>query len=209
MIGKFERILCGILCTLLVSACATGAKNGDERLLNLKVEDVLAEASAASNAGQADKALTILKKATTFFPADKAPWLQIAQMKFDSANYGEAIIGAQEVLQRDPRNTLANSIVAVSGLRLSTKALADLSRENNLSGPVRTEAQDLAKLLRESLGEAVLVPVPLRVKAAPRTSQKYGNGTHKMAARANQVKAVKASGSDSESETSNPFGALK
>ena len=41
---------------------------------------------------------------------------------------------------------------------LPFKALADLTRKNNLSGTVRTEAQDLAKLLRNSLGEEVLVP---------------------------------------------------
>jgi hypothetical protein len=54
---------------------------------------------------------------------------------------------------RDPNDRLANSIIAVSGLRLSTRALADLSRQNNLSSSVKTESQELAKLLRESLGE--------------------------------------------------------
>jgi hypothetical protein len=62
------------------------------------------------------------------------------------------------VLVRDPNDKLANSIIAISGLRLSTRALGDLSRQNNLSGSLRTESQDLAKLLRESLGETVLVP---------------------------------------------------
>ena len=47
-------------------------------------------------------------------------------------------------------------IIATAGLRLSTRALADLSRQNNLSGSVKTESQDLAKLLRESLGENTL-----------------------------------------------------
>ncbi len=52
---------------------------------------------------------------------------------------------------------MANSIAAVSGLRVASKALAELTRKNNLSGNVKTEAQDLAKLLRTSLGEDVLV----------------------------------------------------
>jgi hypothetical protein len=79
-------------------------------------------------------------------------------MHFDSTNYGEAIVDALEALERDPDDTLANSIVAVSGLRVTSKALADLSQKNNLTGNVRTEAQDLAKLLRTSLNEDVLVP---------------------------------------------------
>ena len=60
--------------------------------------------------------------------------------------------------QRDPDDTLAHSIAAVSGLRVASKALADLTRKNNLSGTIRSEAQDLAKLLRTSLGEEALVP---------------------------------------------------
>ncbi|MFZ6674174.1 hypothetical protein [Undibacterium sp. Xuan67W] len=159
----------------------------------------MSDAELASAAGQQDKALAILKNAANAFPADKAPWAQIAQMKFDAANYGEAIMNAQEVLQRDPADKLANSIIAVSGLRLSTKALTDLSQQNNLTGSLRTEAQDLAKLLRESLGENLLVPAknksasssaprPLATKPAPAGSNKVG---------------------EKEQGSSNPFGILK
>jgi hypothetical protein len=45
----------------------------------------------------------------------------MAQMRFDSTNYGEAIVNALEALERDPDDTLANSIVAVSGLRVTSK----------------------------------------------------------------------------------------
>jgi hypothetical protein len=81
----------------------------------------------------------------------------MAQMRFDSSSYGEAIVYALEALERDPDDTLANSIVAVSGLRVTSKALGDLSKKNNISGNVRTEAQELAKLLRTSLNEQELV----------------------------------------------------
>jgi hypothetical protein len=40
----------------------------------------------------------------------------MAQIKFDRASYGEAIMNALEALQRDPTDKLGNSIVAVSGL---------------------------------------------------------------------------------------------
>jgi hypothetical protein len=44
----------------------------------------------------------------------------IAQTRYEAGQYGEAIVNAQEVLVRDPNDTLANSIIAISGLRLST-----------------------------------------------------------------------------------------
>src|SRR6202008_3126435 len=113
---------------------------------------------SASSAGKKEQAVTLWKEAAQAYPADKTPWLSIAQTRYETGQYGDAIINAQEVLVRDPNDTLANSIIAISGLRLSTRALADLSRQNNLSGSLRTESQDLAKLLRESLGESVLVP---------------------------------------------------
>jgi hypothetical protein len=131
----------------------------------------MADVDAAVLAGQNDKAYALLKSAGNAFPTDKTPWVRLAQMRFDSTDYGEAIVNALEALERDPDDTLANSIVAVSGLRVTSKALADLSQKNNLSGNVRTEAQELAKLLRTSLGEEVLVangarPAPVRPKDA-------------------------------------------
>jgi hypothetical protein len=82
----------------------------------------------------------------------------MAQIRFNAGAYGEAITNAHEALERDPDDTVAHSIVAVSGLRVASKALADLTRKNNLSGDVKSEAQDLAKLLRTSIGEPTLVP---------------------------------------------------
>ena len=129
------------------------------------MEASLAAADAAVAAGQADKAYALLKGASQAFPTDKTPWVRMAQMRFDSNNYGEAIVHALEALERDPDDTLAHSLAAVSGLRVSSKALGDLARKNKLNGDVKSEAQDLAKLLRASLGEDQLVPKP---KPAPK-----------------------------------------
>jgi hypothetical protein len=97
---------------------------------------------------------------------------------------------------RDPNDRLANSIIAISGLRLSTRALADLSRQNNLSGSIRTESQDLARLLRESLGEQVLVPPPAPAAPARAVAAK-GRARPKA-----KPAATGSTGAD-------PFGALK
>lgn len=180
------------VCMALLSGCAT-----DSEVVRVEapkaatLKSALAEANGALAAGQGEKAQTLLKSAAASYPADKAPWLQLAQIKFDRASYGEAITNAHEALQRDPTDKLANSIAAVSGLRVATKALADLSQQNNLSGSLRTEAQELAKLLRGTLGEDVLVPTvapaPVR-KAAPPPRK----GTAK-----------------TQTNSSDPFGGLK
>lgn len=156
----------GCLTLLLVSACATDGAQVRSDKPAATLESVIAEADRATAAGQSEQALALLKGAAASYPADKAPWLTMAQLKFDRASYGEAISHALEALQRDPIDKHANSIVAVSGLRLSTKALADLTQQNNLNGSWRTEAQDLARLLRTSLGEEVLVP-PGRAPVKP------------------------------------------
>lgn len=132
-------------------------------------QNVYAEAEAAFVAGQKDKAVGLLRTASVAHPADKKPWVRMAQIRFDANQYGDAISHAQEALARDPEDTLAYSILAVSGLRVASKALADLTRKNNLQGSVRSEAQDLAKLLRSSLNEEVLVSTrPARKEGASR-----------------------------------------
>jgi len=150
---------------LLLAACTTPPPPAAMPAPKPTLAQVLSEADAAARAGQYDKAYTLLEKGGSAYPADKAPWLQMAQMKFDRGQYGDAISHALEALERDPDDKVANSIVAVSGLRLSGKALADLSRQNNLNGSLRSEAQELAKLLRASIGEDVLVPPAKRPAA--------------------------------------------
>jgi hypothetical protein len=176
----------------MLSACASGGQGaGASASGSATIAGAMAQADAAVLAGQGDKAYAILKSAGSAFPTDKTPWLRMAQMRYDSNNYGDAIVNALEALARDPDDTLANSIVAVSGLRVSSKALADLTQKNNLTGTVRTEAQDLAKLLRTSLGEEVLVP-----RGARKDQQR------RPAPAASQPSRQSAASSD-------PFGALK
>ncbi|MGK5023971.1 tetratricopeptide repeat protein [Janthinobacterium sp. RB2R34] len=157
------RLAC-LACAFLLAACTT-APPAPKPVPAPTLAQVLSEADVAARAGQYGKAYTLLEKGGSAYPADKAPWLQLAQLKFDRGQYGDAISHALEALERDSEDKVANSIVAVSGLRLSGKALADLSRQNNLNGSLRSEAQELAKLLRASIGDDVLVP-PARRTAA-------------------------------------------
>jgi tetratricopeptide (TPR) repeat protein len=190
-ITVISRILCIAAIAATLSACQTMETPKVAVPVKPKLEDLLAKASDAKAAGKQEQAIALWKETAQAFPADKAPWVNIAQSRYDAGQYGEAIVSAQEILVRDPSDQLANSIIAISGLRLSTRALADLSRQNNLSGSIRTESQDLAKLLRESLGETVLVPPAVEKPVKPvRTARK-----------AAQPKA--------STPSADPFGALK
>jgi tetratricopeptide (TPR) repeat protein len=135
-------------------------------------------AQAAADGNNKERARELYRTAARVYPSSKEPWLKLAEDYFESANYGHAILSAQEVMQRDPADTVATSVLAVSGLRVSAAALTALhEQKSKLSGGPRTEAEQLARQLRESLGETELVPqaapqinadAPARPVARPR-----------------------------------------
>ena len=153
-----QRLLPMLIGVAVLAGCATDGTGTSTNTPRAAVSgNIYVQADAALAARQPEKAIALLKSASVAHPVDKKPWVRMAQIRFDASQYGEAISHAQEALARDPNDTLAYSILAVSGLRVASKALADLTRKNNLQGSVRSEAQDLARLLRTSLGEEVLV----------------------------------------------------
>ena len=168
MISK--RLMPLIVGFVALAGCASGPQEKAVTSTAAVGEQVFTDADIAIASKQEEKAYAMLKAAGAAHPVDKRPWIKMAQIRFNGGAYGEAITHAQEALERDPDDTLAHSIVAVSGLRVASKALSDLTRKNNLSGDVKSEAQDLAKLLRSSLGEPILVkgetsrPTPTRAK---------------------------------------------
>lgn len=180
----------------MLAGCATDQpmQRGEKASLQT-LENMLADADRAAAAGQHDKSHAALKAAAASYPAEKAPWLQMAQQRFDRGNYSDAIVQAQEALQRDPADKQAHSIIAVSGLRLSTRSLAELSQQSNLGGPVRSEAQELARMLRHTLGEEVLVPVA----GVPKSPRKT----------ATPIKPPAARPAHNPTTAADPFGALK
>jgi predicted Zn-dependent protease len=151
----FHRLGALLACAAVVSACVTAPPPKPAPTLAA----LMASADAAIKAGRNDDAAAWLTSAIAAFPADKAPRVRMAQLQFECHNYGEAITHAQQVLNRDPDDQLAHSLVAVSGLRVSSKALSDLVTRNKLTGDVRSEAQDLAKLLRANIGGDIIVPI--------------------------------------------------
>ncbi len=188
-----------------------------------QMQETIAQANTSAKSGEYDKALQLLDRAAKDSPASKDPWVRTAQIHFDQGKYGPAIVAAQEVLQRDPNDRTAKSILAVAGLRVSVKALGDLRSENGLSGTTRTEAQALTASLREALGESTLVPpiaAPTKdesARAAPRTApaaRPATTGAKRPATSsatptpATVQEAPAAAGSRVKS-SGNPFGALQ
>ncbi len=192
------RALLAVACAVSIAACKT-APVAPPVPPTPKLQDMLSQATQAAGAGQKEQAVTLWKQAAKAYPADKAPWINIAQTRYEAGLYGDAILSAQEALVRDPNDQLANSIIATSGLRLATRSLSELSRQNNLSGPLRSESQSLAKLLRETLGENNLfsdaATAPKPAAAAPR--------------QANRSRAAKPEVKETKKDSADPFSALK
>lgn len=129
--------------------------------------DLMASAEEAHRKGGVVEAMGFYEKAAKADPSKKQPWVRIAQAQFDARNYGSAITAAQEVLLRDTSDVTAKSIMAVSGLRVSAYALDQLRMANAVGGNTREEAQALARIMRDSLGESILPPAaPVTATAA-------------------------------------------
>ncbi|MFC4278629.1 tetratricopeptide repeat protein [Achromobacter aloeverae] len=91
-------------------------------------------------------------------PTRGQPWSYIAKIRFDEHKYGEAIVAADEALNRDPTDFIAKSVRAVGGLRVALQSLSDLRADSLLAGNARNDAVALAQSLRDTLGQDVLFP---------------------------------------------------
>ena len=151
-----------MLAALLLSACGvtpTTPATATPAPAIEPLQQYMQRAGQANLEGSRDRARDLYYTAAKTYPANKEPWLKLSQDYFEARNYGQAILSAQEVLLRDPNDTVATSILAVSGLRVSASGLSALrQQQGRLGGDTRAEAEGLAKTLRDLLGEPVLVP---------------------------------------------------
>jgi len=118
----------------------------------------LADADTAAKGGDQDRAIALYQKLAAADPTREEPWSRIAQIQFQQQHYGQAIVAAQEALQRDQTDRAAKSVLAVAGLRVATQSLGELRQDASLQGDAKSDAQALAKQLRDTLGEASLFP---------------------------------------------------
>ncbi|HKR47348.1 MAG TPA: tetratricopeptide repeat protein [Paraburkholderia sp.] len=128
----------------------------------------LADADTAAKGGDQDRAIALYQKLAAADPTREEPWSRIAQIQFQQQHYGQAIVAAQEALQRDQTDRAAKSVLAVAGLRVATQSLGELRQDASLQGDAKSDAQALAKQLRDTLGEDSLFPPEQAEKAAPK-----------------------------------------
>ncbi|NHZ36767.1 tetratricopeptide repeat protein [Massilia rubra] len=168
------KYLCGVLaCAAALAGCETSKPvmpKGPAPLAEL-----LNQGTQASAAGRKEEAIGYWKQASDAYKGDKAPWANIAQSRYDTGQYGEAIVNAQEVLLRDPNDKAASAIIAAASLRLANRALGDLSRQNVLAGQVRADSQDQIKQLRDHMGDGPAASAPIRKTTAVTPKQRDNN----------------------------------
>lgn len=172
-VGGTTRMLAGLALVPLLGACATAPPGAMTDYAGL-----MSQAESAIGAGQVDHALSALADAGRADPTRKEPWVRTAQLQFDRTNYAHAIVAAEEVLQRDPDDLVADGILTVSGFRIATGSLQRLQGRDALpSATARREAEMLAGTLRRTMGDAIFAdeappaPAPRRRAAPARRAQ--------------------------------------
>lgn len=151
----------------LLAGCTPGA--------SLKPEEFAAALEQSSKSidtllqqGKQQEAIKQLDDLARGNPERKEPWLRKARIQFDAGDYSQAITSAEEVLQRDSTDRAAKSIRAVAGLRVAGQSLNELRSDIELKGRARADAVTLVRIIRDTLGEDVLVPaVEKRREPAP------------------------------------------
>lgn len=106
--------------------------------------------------GHVQRAREGYRAAAATYPTEHVPWVRLAQSHFEAADYGNAIVAAEEAVQRSPSDQTALGILAVSGLRVSSRAVSNLS-EKQVLGDTRSQAELIVQTLRSVLGEPILV----------------------------------------------------
>lgn len=209
--GRWVFLLILAVLVTVSAGCSSGPKQAADAKSAVAKGEPLSEFMSRAQAAEAteggrERARQIYRDAAKAYPADKRPWGRLAQSYFDAGDYGNAVLAAQEVVLRDPQDSAAQGLLAVSGLRISTGALAALRNQNGISTSTRSEAEDMARNLRSILGESVLVPRPAEASATsvqtPPPQPKPRRSVRTTRPPSAPVKAPAA-------PSSNPFGALQ
>jgi tetratricopeptide (TPR) repeat protein len=154
-------LACGV-----IAGCATQGNNTATTPEAFNKQ--LADADTVAKGGDQDRAIALYQQLSKSDPTREEPWSRIAQIQFTQGHYGQAIVAAQEALQRDQTDRQAKSVLAVAGLRVATQSLGELRQDASLAGDAKSDAQALAKQLRDTLGEATLFPPDPSDKSAPK-----------------------------------------
>ncbi|WP_118182801.1 hypothetical protein [Paraburkholderia phosphatilytica] len=202
-----ERLLVKLSGVMLACAIAGCASQGNNTAMTPETfNKQLADADTVAKGGDQDRAIALYQQLSKADPTREEPWARIAQIEFQRAHYGQAIVAAQEALQRDQSDRGAKSVLAVAGLRVATQSLGELRQDSSLQGDARSDAQALAQQLRDTLGEDTLFPPEVVEKQTPPKRRIVRHVVRKAPAEAS---ATTASASPATSAGSSPAAALQ
>jgi len=143
-----SRSLVALLLMSTIAGCASMSKRPEPVSFDAAMS--LAEAQVAT--GEARAAIGAFEQAAEADPARKEPWVRIAQLQFDQGSYARAMVAADQVLQIDPDDLVADGVMTVAGLRLAHQSLTRLQGRGGLaSGTAQKEAQALVDVLRRTI----------------------------------------------------------
>ncbi|OZI30695.1 hypothetical protein CAL29_22130 [Bordetella genomosp. 10] len=148
-------LIAGLVAVL--AGCATTPKPLEPQS-DADFKQSISEAEKTFESQGSDAAVAQFESIAQRNPTRGQPWSYIAKIRFDEHKYGEAIVAADEALNRDPTDFIAKSVRAVGGLRVALQSLSDLRADSLLAGNARNDAVALAQSLRDTLGQDVLFP---------------------------------------------------
>ncbi|ACR27587.1 tetratricopeptide repeat protein [Burkholderia glumae] len=185
----FAKLSVVVMACGVIAGCATQpSAPPTPEAFNKSLED----ADAVAKAGDQDKAIGLYQQLAKSDPTREEPWARIAQIQFQQGHYGQAIVAAQEALQRDNTDRQSKSVLAVAGLRIATESLSELRQDSSLAGDAKSDAQVLAKQLRDTLGEDALFPPEQADKPQPKRRKVYRRHVAREAAPAAAAPAAEA-----------------
>jgi tetratricopeptide (TPR) repeat protein len=162
--------------------------------------------------GGEETARQIYREAITAFPTDKRPWLGLAQSYFELSDFGNAILAAQEVVQRDPEDETAHGILAISGLRVATMALGSIRESGDINASARREAEIMSRNLRILFGspeKAAEKETPAARRATAPVRSRPAPAQAARPAPAPRAERPAPAPRPAPAAPSNPFGALR
>jgi len=179
-----------------LGACASTPKKAAE----IPFDVTLANAEAQVATAGADAAISAFEVAAKADPTRKEPWVRIAQLQFDQNRYARAIVAAEEVLQRDPDDLVADGVLTVAGFRIANESLQRLDGRGALaSETAQREAQTLVTTLRSTMGDAILEPgkpKPRATRPAARSTAASRRAAQPAAAQPAPARPARDSGAD-------------
>lgn len=209
MVSTNHRVASVLSICLLSAGCATVQQplTDAEFMRRMEASTLAVEGLRAQL--KDGEAVALLRQIAMDAPDRTEPWGRLAKLYFDTGDYGNAIVAADEVLKRAPGEKQALSLRAVGGLRVATSALVALQGDAETTGSARLDASKLAKVLRESLGEDVLVPpvatiAPKGRRAAGQTASRRTTPATTM-----PVQGAPRGASRSPTVSGDPFSILK